>query len=97
MKPSPLLPAIPQENLSPQICLSLSNLKLNLKEVSYPETPPWDYLLDLASQVEDLNIISDGEGKKTIRDVPLEEITEKQQGDFPEVNLYYRILIGAFI
>ncbi len=67
MNPSPLLPAIPtNENLSPQVCLSLANLKLNLKEISYPETPSCDYLLELASQVQDLNIVSEGEAKGSV-------------------------------
>ena len=86
MNPSPLLPAISNENFSPQVCLSLANLKLNLKEISYPKTPSCDYLLELASQVQDLNIVSDGEAKESVPDNPFGEITEKQRGAFPEVN-----------
>jgi hypothetical protein len=90
MNPSPLLPAIPAVNLSPQICLSLANLKLNLKEISYPETPSCDYILNLASAIEDLNILPDGddrdpEAKGTIQDTCVEGITEKQQGALSEV------------
>ncbi|XP_046654198.1 uncharacterized protein LOC124344698 [Daphnia pulicaria] len=70
MNPSRLLPAISNENFPPQVCLSLANLKLNLKEISYPETPSCDYLLELASQVQDLNIVSDGEAKGSVLDNP---------------------------
>jgi hypothetical protein len=66
MNPPRLLPAISNENFPPQVCLSLANLKLNLKEISYPETPSCDYLLELASQVQDLNIVSDGEAKGSV-------------------------------
>ena len=57
MSPSPLLPAISSENFVPQISLAPANLQMSLKGFSYPETPDFDYLVDvLASQVENVNI-----------------------------------------
>lgn len=82
MNPLPLLPSISAENLAPQACLSLGNLKLTLKDIAYPETPSCDYLFDLARQVHDLNIVTDMEAPENTMNNPCKGVNEKQKEHF---------------
>ncbi len=58
MSPPPLLPTMSSENFAPQSSLAPASLKMSPKNFTYPETPPFDYLVNvLASQVENLSIV----------------------------------------
>ncbi|XP_059350975.1 uncharacterized protein LOC130687565 [Daphnia carinata] len=91
MNPSPLLPAIPADNFSPQTCLSLGNIKVPLKDIPYPETPSCDYLFDLARQVNDLNIVPDVKVIENKLEDPRSEMNEKQQVAFLVPNTHLEV------
>lgn len=80
MKPCPLLPGIPSENITPEVPLAPTNLKMSFEEFSYPETPSCDYFVEfLASQIGDLSIVQHSEAKNELFTQPNVEGEKQHQ------------------